>query len=259
MLVDASVSAEASAFSLSHLSAFYYPKHKRRDNKPRSESDRDRDRDRVKEEVRSPIDVCITLMNDHRSMGETFMRKGGTRSAAMQRVDACHEIATAVTNWSGSKRAFTAVGFNRDAVLSDCAKGVHISARTLVCYGFVRNWSIWHCKGCVYFRTGDVSTPEPDYIVDYDVNEIISREKEANTESGDQFAARVSALREKCLELTNLAKPLRSVHAYKHPELLQMYQRVKWHIPSTHASSRCDQRSTKQLLYDALKGTVETF
>lgn len=220
-------------------------------------------------------------MDDHRTMEEAFSRKEGTKTQDMQRVGACHEIAESIMTRAkepGSKRAFAAMGIERDAVLSDCAKGLHISARTMVCYGFIRNWSIWHRKGCTYFRTGSLKD-EPDYIIDYDSHTLLKRGGplppvyDDEGDDGKRFAEWVDTIRKRCLEVTNLAKPLRSVHSYKHPELLEMYERVKWHIPSAtnvlrgpraectsaSQSSACDQRSTKQQLYDALRGTVEAF
>jgi hypothetical protein len=189
-------------------------------------------------------------------MEEHYMRKSGTMTHAMQRIDACHEVAKAVTEWPGTKRELTALGIDREDVLVDCAAGVHLSAKTLVMYGYVRGWRILHCKGCVCFVTGD---GDPEYVLDHDVPSLRKTDDAHLAASGGAPPCTCTEMRATRLELTNVTRPLRSVHMYKHGELLEMYERVKWHIPSSSPSSLYDRRSTKKQLYEALEATVEGF
>jgi hypothetical protein len=214
------------------------------------------------------IDLCITLYDKHASILEPYYSGSNTKELSMRRIDMCHTIATEITNYSQTKKAFNRIGVDRSVALKDCSLGMNIHPSTLILYSFIRKLNIIHVSGCLYFVTGDYQENEP-VNENEPVGENISTPSnhshppildrsasntESNTDTNPEDAAPTlgtivyhdkryianwtskvqNDIFRDCVLVNNISKPLKSQHSYKLDELKTLYQKILWYNPNTN-------------------------
>jgi hypothetical protein len=222
------------------------------------------------------IDLCITLYDKHASILEPYYSGSNTKELSMRRIDMCHTIATEITNYSQTKKAFNRIGIDRSIALKDCSLGMNIQPSTLMLYSYIRKWPIIHVSGCLYFITGDYDESEvindDMYLQTTQIETNAESEKDTNQVTGTvlyhdkrYIVNWTDKLQDdifkKCVLVNNISKPLKSQHSYKLDELKALYNRILWYNPGNNddimVDSPCLEKMTKSNLYSMVQRKFE--
>lgn len=264
-------------FSLSDFDAFHYrPKPSTKENAvastptptpmpapvPRAPSSSGKRVD-SKWKDRQVIDIAIELHNLFEpSIVNEYNDVMSSKNMSMARINMSHRIAVAVNDAPSSKKALSAMGLSKESTHDDCIHGMNIAPSTLLHYCHAKQWSVVHVRGCVYYRTGpcaasdddgdgdgDGSTEspklEPVHIIHYDSNTLV-----CDADPTDIYR--------KYIALSNIKKPLQSIHSYKLSDLnLLMSKLNAWRSENNQHELSGD--VLKKDIYNTLSSNIPHF
>ena len=164
---------------------------------------------------RQVIDIAIEL---HKLFEPSIVNEYNdvmsSKNKSMARINMSHRIAVAVNDALSSKKTLSAMGLSKESTHDDCIHGMNIAPSSLLHYCHAKQWSVVHVRGCVYYRTGPCAdgdgdespNVEPVHIIYYDSNTLV-----CDADPTDIYR--------KYIPLSNIKKPLQSIHSYKLSDL----------------------------------------
>ena len=188
----------------------------------------------VRKEEKAPTPLVIDLyIMMQKSKSYDYIIANYSKELSMMRINACYEVAKVIANASSKNLAIH--GFSKADAQADCVNGMNILPSTLIFLCYVEGRNILHKKGDMYFWEG--TDTDSVTIVDYD--------KMTFLENADP-----ACIINNCVRITNVTKPLKSIHSYKLSEL-QEYQKKLTKVPANI--------KTKKELYEAISGILLPF
>lgn len=180
------------------------------------------------------IDLYIMLQ---KSLSYEYVMSNYSKDLSMMRINACYEIAEILSKTKISNRVLSTLGMNKNDAHSDCVNGMSILPSTLIFVCYVQGRNVLHKKKDCYFWEVHNASTQNVTVIDYDKMTLL--------EDTDP-----SCIVNTCIRVSNIAKPLKSIHSYKLSEM-QEYQKKLSQIPNT--------LSTKKEIYEALQGIMIPF
>lgn len=189
-------------------------------------------RPQVREKAPTPLVIDLYIMMQE-SKSYDYIIANYSKELSMMRINACYDVAKVLANASSKNLAVH--GFSKANAQADCINGMNILPSTLIFLCHVEGRNILHKKGDMYFWEGTDTAGVT--IVDYDKMTLL--------ENADP-----TCIINNCVRVSNVMKPLKSIHSYKLSEL-QEYQKKLSKIPPNI--------KTKKELYEAIQGILLPF
>lgn len=186
---------------------------------------------RQEEKAPTPLVIDLYIMMQQ-SKSYDYIIANFSKELSMMRINACYEVAKVISKASSKNLAIH--GFNKADAQADCINGMNILPSTLIFLCYVEGRNILHKKGDAYFWE---STEGEVTIVDYD--------KMTMLENADP-----TCIVNTCVRITNVTKPLKSIHSYKLSELQEIQSKLS-KVPSN--------LTTKKDIYEAIQGILLPF
>lgn len=179
---------------------------------------------------RQVIDIAIELHQLFEpSIENEYNDVNSTKNKSMSRINMSHRIAVAINNDTSSKKSLSTMGLSKDSTHDDCIHGMNITPSTLLHYCHVMKWDVLHVRGCVYYHTGRQNESDNDENEGVDANNADGNASECRSASGIHIIhydsnmllchADPTDIYNKYIPLTNIRKPLQSIHTYKLSDL----------------------------------------